>query len=467
FLLLTAVVNQVVEHLLVERCPNYTARRLNSLSVVEMMIVSFGVASSALVSVFNVYAAAALASALTTVGVFIGYSVRRAIGFGLAIPLAAIMSTPPVIINIFTLNTYLNNVIKSLQISFSAFFVGAAAMEAVRYLIDALKPVQVLKPFKLLQAFLTSLLSGHSRDLERMMTVLGRSEEVGCDLFLVKRERKPSGALEVSEIHPGPFRAVGSSMFPAIVQQKLGDKGIHSMVLKGLSSHEKNLASMDLSENIAEKIAEEAQRLEASQHYSGSFKPPVRSRFNGVSSLSFEMAGRQIVILTLHPQPMEDLPPEILPDGKNDRMVVVDAHNSFDDNLKHLDPQTIAKIRSYLESLESFEQTPCGVRVGFARVVPADVGLAEGMGAGGVSCMVIDCEGVRTSLVVADANNALPWVRSAAAEAAKKHGCVDTEFCTTDTHMVNAVSLGGRGYHPFGEAIPAQTINNLFDELHR
>ncbi|MDW8063232.1 MAG: DUF2070 family protein [Candidatus Caldarchaeum sp.] len=466
FLLVTVVINRLADFFLTKRVYSFTARRLDSLSVIEMMVVLFGAALSALISLFNVNAALALASALTTVAVFIGYSVRRAIGLGLAIPVAAILSTPAAIVNIFTINTYINNFIKSMQISFTAFIVGAGAMETIRYIVDTFKPVQVLKPFKLLQAFLTSLLSGQSKELENMMTVLSNSEDVKCELFLIKRDEKPTVAMVVSEIHPGPFRAVGSSMFPAIVQQKLGSRGIQSVVLKGLSSHEKNLASIELSEKIAEKIAEEAESLQKSSNYSRNFKPPTRRQFNGVSSLTFELAGRRITILTLHPQPMEDLPPEILPDGKHDKMVVVDAHNSFDDNLKHLESETIAKIRNYLENFETMDERMSELRVGFARVVPADFGLADGMGAGGVSCMVFECGGSRTSLLVADANNALPWVRSAAYESARKHGIDDTEFCTTDTHMVNAVSLGGRGYHPFGEAIPAQAINNLFDELH-
>lgn len=467
FLVFTVFLNRLTEKIFLSKCPNYTARRLDSLSVVEMTIVIVGVALSALFSLFSSSAAAVLASVLTTVVVFIGYSVRRAIGLGLSIPVAAILSTPAAVINVFTIHTYLNNFLKALQFSISSYFVGVAAMEAVRYLIDISKPVQALKPFKLLQAFLTSLLSGHSRELEKMMTALGSAEDVGVELFMIKREGKPSVAFVVSEIHPGPFRAVGSSMFPAIVQQKLGNKGIHAVVLKGLSSHEKNLASVELSEKVAEKIAEEAEMLETSPNYVKIFRPPARTKFNGVSGFSFEMAGRNIVVLTLHPQPMEDLPQEILPSGQRDRVVVVDAHNSFDDALTHLEQETIAKIRKYLEEFKEEAVETNLLKIGFARIVPSEVGLAEGMGVGGVSCLVFEADEVRTSLLVADANNAMPWVRTAAFESARKHGCVDTEFCTTDTHMVNGVSLGGRGYHPFGEAIPEQTIRNLFDELHR
>ncbi|MEM1952271.1 MAG: DUF2070 family protein [Candidatus Caldarchaeum sp.] len=467
FLFLTLLLNRVAEKLLTKKCPNYTARRLDSLSVVEMMIVLSGVMLSALLAFFNPYAGVVLATGVTSVAVYIGYSVRRAIGLGLGIPVAAILSTPAALIHIFTVQTYINNMVKALQLSLSAYALGVAAMETLRVIIDKTKPVQNLKPFKLFQAFLSSLLSGHSHELEKMMTQLGGDEKVSFELFLVKREGKPDVAVVVSDIHPGPFRAVGSSMFPSLIQQKLGNRGIHGMVLKGLSSHEKNLASIAISEEIAEKIAEEAERLRSSPHFSSVCKPPSRKRFNGVSTYSLEIAGREIAIVTLHPQPMEDLPPEILPDGKHEKLVVVDAHNSFDDNLKHLDEQTIEKIRTHLENMEKHDGKETSVSIGFSRMVPADIGLTEGMGAGGVSCMVFEYDGMRSSLIVADANNALPWVRTVAIEAAKQFGCVDAEFCTTDTHMVNAVVLGGRGYHPFGEAIPVEKIKKIFTELHR
>ncbi|MDJ0272553.1 MAG: DUF2070 family protein [Candidatus Caldarchaeum sp.] len=468
FLGSTALLNRVVAFSLGRKCPSYTSRRLDSLSVVETGVVFAGVVVSAFLRWFSLAAAVAVLAASAATSVFLSYSVRRAIGYRIHPFLAALLSTPPMLLNLLTLQAFLGNWAKALQISFTSFLVGVVSLEIVRHLIDLSKPIQGIRPFRLLQAFLASLLSGYSRELEEMMMRLGNEDRVGCELFVLRRVGKPSVALVVSDIHPGPFRAVGSSMFPAILANKLAEKGFHPLVLKGLSSHEKNLANIELSEKVAEKIAEEAKWLEKNGTYFSEARGPWRTNFDGVSSLTLNIADKDMVILTLNPQPMEDLPPEVLPPNHAGRKIVVDSHNSFSDNLKNLDNATIEKIRTFLSNFS--EQKPAflsKMRVGYARTVPSDIGPSDGIGAGGVSCIVFEVDGVRTSLVLADANNAMPWVRGVLQQVARENGCVDTELCTTDTHMVNAVSLGGRGYHPLGEAISTERLKTLFDELHK
>ncbi|MEM4287549.1 MAG: DUF2070 family protein [Candidatus Caldarchaeum sp.] len=466
-LVITLPVNYVVEKTLNHRCQNYTARRLTALSIVEMIVLAAALPISYAVGVLHPTGAVAVIASFTTAAVFMGYSVRRAIGYKVNPLTAAVLSTQPMILGIIPLHVYLNSFLKALQTSATAYLVGLAFMEACRYVIDRIKSIQGVKPFTLLQAFLSSLLSGRSKDLEEMMERLGRSEEVRCELFVVRREGQQPLAIVVSEIHPGPFRNVGSSMFPSLVQQKLSAKGFESVVFKGLSSHEKNIANFETSESIAEQIASEALALSLSSRLKP-FTFPVRHCLNGVSALTWGMAGRTITVLTLHPQPMEDLPPEIVADVSSDRVVVVDAHNSFSDGFEALEKDSVERIKTLLQTtMQQDVEDVNGVSVGFARIVPSKIGLAEGVGAGGISCIIFEAGGRKAAVVVADANNALPWVRDSVVEIGRRYGCVEAELCTTDTHMVNAVSLGGRGYHPLGEAIEPHTLTELIDEVYR
>ncbi|MCS6769795.1 MAG: DUF2070 family protein [Candidatus Caldarchaeum sp.] len=463
----TLLLNNLVGRTLGRRCLNYTARRLNSLSVVEMFIVLAALPVSYLANLISPGTAKYVAAPFITTAVFIGYSVRRAIGYRVNPIMAALLSAPPALAALTPLQVFTGSLLKALQTALTSQVIGIAFMEASRYLIDIRGRIKSMKPFTLLQAFLASLLSGASEELERMVSKLGRLEDVRCELFAVKREGYPPLAVVVSEVHPGPFRTVGSSMFPSLVQQKLAAKGFESVVLKGLSSHEKNIASYEVSEKIAESIAAEAEELAKSSAFTPSIGFPIRQTMNGVSSLSWTMAGRKVSVLTLHPHPMEDLPPEVVPRGADDRMVVVDAHNSFSDGFEALNDEMVEKARELLRHLDSGGTEDGGVYVGFARIVPPHIGLADGMGAGGLSCMVF-MEGERkTSVVVADSNNAEPWVRNAVQEVGRGHGCSDAELCTTDTHMVNAVVLGGRGYRPLGEAVDRSTLTALLDEIHR
>ena len=150
-----------------------------------------------------------------------------------------------------------------------------------------------------------------------------------------------------------------------------------------------------------------------------------------VSALTIEVGGKKMAILTLHPDPMEDLPPEAVPEEINRcNITVVDAHNSFSENFSHVDTDTVERIRRLLRIIAVEKEKSGGsvFRVGFSRVVPANIGLVEGMGPGGVSCLLLEIEGKRFALLAADADNAVPWVRDVALEVSRKYGVEDVEF---------------------------------------
>jgi putative membrane protein len=461
----TMGLNMAAEALLVSKTPNYTARRLNSLSVVELFILAVGLPVSALANLIHPKLGEAAYSLFIATASFIGYSVRRALGINLSPLTPTALTLTPMLLGTFTTYVYVRDFTKALLLSASAYLLGVVLMEASREVID-FKRVGGVKPFKLLQAFLTSLLSGLTHDLEELMSRLGRNDEVRCELFVVRREGRTPLALVVSDVHPGPFRTVGSSMLPSLIQQKLGEKGFEAAVLKGLSSHEKNIASRKTTEQLAERLAAEAHALLESNVFEDSFMTPMRKKLNGASALTVGIAGKRIIILTLHPHPMEDLSPEALPDTIPDDILVVDAHNSFYDGFKALENSSLEKLKQLIERLKDVRGQECKTAlVGFSRFVPADIGLSEGMGAGGVSCVVFEVAGARYAVVAVDANNAMPWVRDMVLEIGRKYGCVEVELCTTDTHMVNAVQLGGRGYHPLGEVVGRGELERMFEEV--
>lgn len=460
----TLGLNLAAERLLNAKTPNYTARRLNSLSVVELFILAAGLPLSALTNLLHPKLGEATYSLFISITTYVGYSVRRALGNNLSPQTPMALTLTPLLLGSLTLQAYVNDFTKALLLSTTAYLLGVVAMEASRELIDS-RCIAGIKPFRLLQAFLTSLLSGLTHDLEDLMSRLGRTDEVRCELFVIRREGQSPVALVISDVHPGPFRTVGSSMLPSLIQQKLGEKGFESAVLKGLSSHEKNIASRKTAEQLAERLAVEAVALLESKEFKTAFALPMRNRLNGASSLTVGMAGKRIIILTLHPHPMEDLSPEALPDGLPGDMLVVDAHNSFYDGFKALENTSLEKLKQLVDRLKGQRlQLHENVMVGFARYVPADIGPSEGMGAGGVSCIVFEAAGERYAVVAVDANNAMPWVRDTVIEVCRRYGCIDVELCTTDTHMVNAVQLGGRGYHPLGEVIGKVELERIVEE---
>ncbi len=75
------------------------------------------------------------------------------------------------------------------------------------------------------------------------------------------------------------------------------------------------------------------------------------------------------------------------------------------------------------------------------------------MGPGGITSIVIKVAEQKTAYVVIDGNNMISGLREKILSALFSAGFDEAEVFTTDTHAVNAVVLGRRGYHPVGEAM--------------
>lgn len=63
---------------------------------------------------------------------------------------------------------------------------------------------------------------------------------------------------------------------------------------------------------------------------------------------------------------------------------------------------------------------------------------------------MVEVEGQKTAYIIIDGNNMIPGLREEILEVVKKTGVDEAEAMTSDTHIVNAVSLNPRGYNPVG-----------------
>ncbi|MEM4417295.1 MAG: DUF2070 family protein [Nitrososphaerota archaeon] len=461
--LLYILYNYLISHIYPNRYGTFTFRRLNSLAALEVLIVSAGVAaSSAVLGLgFRDQASAVFAAFLST-AIYVSYSVRRGIGGGFLGSILSMLHTPAIGSAIIYIQT--GHVLKSFLNTAVSTAVPIALMEMVRAVLDHRLSFDGVKLFRLCQSFFGTLLSGRGEELEKMLVPLSREATVRNDLFLIKREEGKPIAVVVTDVHPGPFRDVGSSAYPSILMRRLAAKGFEPMVLKGLSSHEKNLVTRRDAEELAEIVSRRAGEMMSLQPYSACFSTPRRLVLNGAKALWWVMGGKTLCLLTLHPNPMEDLPAE-LADGQDD-VLPVDTHNSFDASYKALDRESVSKLKSLINHLrENGKASGEYVRIGYSRVVPGGIGLAEGMGPGGISCLVVAARSGKAAVFAADANNAAPWVREMVREVAERYGMDDAELCTTDTHAVNAVNLGGQGYRPLGATTRREELEKLVDRL--
>lgn len=267
----------------------------------------------------------------------------------------------------------------------------------------------------------------------------------------------------IPSFHPGPFRRVGSSRLPYLIQKRLEDElGCVALVPHGPSGHESDIASQPECQRVLEAVLRAAYPPSPS---SSSATPFMRAQ-RGEAKASCQIFGDgALITLTLAPRPMEDLPPELQPALAEEasrcglqRVAVIDAHNSING-----EPSPLSVMDSLLEAarfgLRAAAACPrTRFRVGAARVFPREFGVREGLGSGGIGVVVVEVEGRRAAYITIDGNNMLSGLRERILSEILKLGVEDGEVLTTDTHEVNGVTITPRGYHPIGERIPPKKV---------
>jgi putative membrane protein len=181
----------------------------------------------------------------------------------------------------------------------------------------------------------------------------------------------------------------------------------------------------------------------------------------GVATASCQIFGDTAFLsFTLAPNTTEDLPQElgriVAEEAKKLgllNVVVVNCHNCLTDvvdSSEHLDELQRAASKCLQKALVISAKP---FSVGSHTVFPKEFNLKAGMGAGGITAIVVQVENQKTAYVVIDGNNMVPGLREKILENLAGYGFNASEVFTTDTHAVTASITGSQGYHPVGEAM--------------
>jgi len=318
--------------------------------------------------------------------------------------------------------------------------------------------------FSVLKAFMATWTENQNAPFERLFERFSQERNIQ---LAVLSFRNAQGVLKASVIvpalHPGPFKNVGSSALPyaiqSVVENKL--KGCVVLVPHGLSGHDLDLATQTQNQIVLERVL----RLSNISEFGTAATPFVRIKRNGASVGCQAFNRCALVTLTLAPETMEDLPPElntlIVEAAKKhgfSTAVAVDAHNSIQGPFK-IDEAIEPLQEAALASVEkASKHRPTSFQIGVARVVPKEFGLQEGMGPGGIAALVVKVGDQTTAYITIDGNNMISGLREKILAALSEVGVAEGEVFTTDSHEVNAVVLNARGYHPVGEAMDQESL---------
>jgi len=319
--------------------------------------------------------------------------------------------------------------------------------------------------FSVLRAFLANWTEDLNEPLERFFERLSLERDIKVSALAFRAKGATKALMVVPAFHPGPFKNVGSSSLPHIIQTSLENKLPSCIVAvpHGLSGHDLDLASQAQNQLVLNTV----EKMTDFSGFGSVASPFMRVKRKDASVSCQIFNNCVLVTLTLAPATMEDLPSDLesfmISEAQKHRLstaICVDAHNSiqgpFNVNaainpLKETAAMCLEKVAK--RESESFE-------VGAAKVVPQKFGLREGMGPSGIVVTAIKTGNQTTAYVTIDGNNMVSGLREKILSALSELGVVDGEVFTTDTHAVNAVVLNARGYHPIGEAMDQEILIN-------
>ena len=264
------------------------------------------------------------------------------------------------------------------------------------------KKASSMASIPLFRAFIVDWVASINAPLEKSLEDMGQDVDIEASLLRFDSSR-PKAACIVPLVHPGPFKNVGSSVLPSLLKQGFEKEyGCDTCTPLGILGHELDLASQAQNQKIISQIIASA-KFEAT---AGLASPFVRAS-EGPATASCQIFGDNALLsFTLAPKTTEDLPQEL---GRIVReqaasyglknALVINAHNSLSD---------IVDTDEYLAELQTaaskclqtaVKQPTNSFMVGGASVFPKDFSLKQGMGAGGITAIVVKVENQKTAYI--------------------------------------------------------------------
>ena len=324
---------------------------------------------------------------------------------------------------------------------------------------------------QLLRAFGHDYLANNPLPLEELLTKIATVQDVPIEIILFTDKSGPVACGVVEYIHPGPFRDIGSSDLPSVIMKHIHEKHkIPSFVLHGSCTHQQNLTT----KKDYSKVLDEIDRLiEKTKTYDQISGPHWTD--GGKFKVWTLFAGNDVVtISTSAPEFTDDIALEVGYDTANmvrklvpsiGGVAIVDAHNCINDDAISVnkgDPEASDYVGTVSEAVFSnVNEARSSVEMGIFTVYTEDISPKEGMGPGGVTVIVLKTKEQEMALVSVDGNNVEPGFRERVISLLKAQGFDNVELTTTDTHVVNAISLSSRGYPPVGRNKPDETLEHI------
>jgi putative membrane protein len=319
-----------------------------------------------------------------------------------------------------------------------------------------------LSSFALLKAFLANWAGDVNAPLEEFFESLGREENIEFSIFGFKVSDKIKAVLIVPSFHPGPFKNVGSSPLPHMIQNALSEKmNVRGIVTHGLFGHELDLSSQIQNQKIIDRVLNSIKF----DKYSSKISPFIQVKESDATVSCQIFGNHALFMLTVAPKTTEDFPKEIglaitrlMKKYGLDSVDIVNAHNSLNEPFNIYSALPFLQKAAVLSLEKAKKEKQRNFKIGVAHVLPKEFSIENGMGPGGINVLIIEVGNQKVAYIVIDGNNMAPMLREEILAQIKEEGIDQGEVLTTDTHIVSAIVIGKRGYHPVGETMDKQLL---------
>lgn len=240
-------------------------------------------------------------------------------------------------------------------------------------------------------------------------------------------------AIICPDIHFGPFRNIGSSMFPSMVRNMFSHKSICPVVLHGMGSHERNLVSSTEAIQYARYIVEKVAKDEGIKIL---MSKPFKVEYNRWEALVIPFSKAILTFVSRPRKGIDDLPYSIQEyalkkslEHNLPPLILIDSHNWELEDI--IDQESLMKlvdkiIDKLINRQEKYVEPSIGLVVkeskGFPGVINDIVFLAIKVG---------EC---KLGILYISGNNMVPKLREKIIDIVLNEGYDLSEVLTNDEH---------------------------------
>jgi putative membrane protein len=289
--------------------------------------------------------------------------------------------------------------------------------------------------FGLLQAFISAWTEHKVDKIEEFTEAKAHDDIVSTKIVRFIAGGKQA-AIVLPDVHPGPFSTVGGSNLPYVLYEAFSKS---ALVMHSVSDHSLNIPS----KRQVDKYVGELGRASFVEKGS-TCSVPVKIRTNNATATGIAFGNTAIVMLSLAPAGMEDVPQGIRTELESYGMLlgfsdvlVVDCHNAMGKHLNDSDKADLAS--SAKQCLEQLKRQPQNeFTIGFASLEDSSQKLdpVGELGQAGLAVLVIGTVGQNYAIGWADSNNMENKLRDDIISKISD-GVSMLEVCTSDTHSTS------------------------------